>query len=187
MVKKHDRKKINSILKKIYYELSAAGAFLGTDKLYRVIKCKGITNIGKHSIRKWLRKQDDYSLQKPVRQSFKKAKVVVAGIDDQFDADLADVSNISNENDDIKYILFVIDIFSKYLWIEPLKNKTAKEVVKEFKHIFDQGRKCKKIRTDNGKEFTSNVTRTYFKNEGVYYFTSQNSSTKTLRHASYKR
>ena len=108
----------------------------------------------------------------------KKAKVVVAGIDDQFDADLADVSNISNENGDIKYLLFVIDIFSKYLWIEPLKNKTAKEVVKGFKHIFDQEIKFKKIRTDNGKEFTSNVTRTYFKNEGDYYFTTKNSSIK---------
>jgi hypothetical protein len=54
------------------------------------------------------------------------------------------VSKIDKENDGVKYLLFVIDIFSKYLWVEPLKFKTAKEVVKGFQHIFDKGRKCKK-------------------------------------------
>jgi len=54
------------------------------------------------------------------------------------------VSNIAKENHGVKYLLFVIGIFSKYMWVEPLKNKTAKEVVKGFQHIFDKGRKCKK-------------------------------------------
>lgn len=178
MVKKLEQKKIDSILKKIYCDLSTAGSYLGPDKLYTVLKNKGITNIGKHTVRKWLQNQDNYSLQKPVRQSFKKARVVVAGIDDQFDADLADVSNISHENDGVKYLLVVIDIFSKYLWIQPLKNKTAHEVVKGFKHIFDGGRTCKKLRTDNGSEIISKVTRAYLKREGIYYFTTQNSNTK---------
>jgi hypothetical protein len=43
------------------------------------------------------------------------------------------VSNISKENDGVKYLLFVTDIFSRYLWIEPLKNKTGKEVVNGLK------------------------------------------------------
>ena len=49
MVKKHDHKKIDSILRKIYYDLNATGTFVGPDKIYRVIKSKGIANIGKHS------------------------------------------------------------------------------------------------------------------------------------------
>jgi hypothetical protein len=40
----------------------------------------------------------------------------------------------------VKYLLFVIDIFSKYLWVEPLKRKVAKKVAKGFQHIFDKGR-----------------------------------------------
>ena len=47
--------------------------------------------------------------------------------------DLADTSNISDDNNGITYLLFVIDIFSKYLWVKPLKNKTAKDVVKALK------------------------------------------------------
>jgi len=116
---------INKILENTYFNLSKAGAYVGPDKLYKVLKSKGITHIGKHKVRKWLHNQDDYSLRRELRHSFRKVRVVVSGIDDQFDMDLADVSNISDENDGIKYLLFVIDIFSKYLWVEPLKNKTA--------------------------------------------------------------
>ena len=112
--------------------MAEAGVYLGPDKLHKVLKHRGVHNIGKYTVRKWLQNQDDYSLQKPVRQTFKKTRVVVSGIDDQFDVDLADVSNIAKENDGVKYLLFVIDIFSKYLWVEPLKNKRAKEVVKGF-------------------------------------------------------
>ena len=65
------------------------------------------------------------------------------GVDDQCDADLTDVSSISKENNDVKYIIFVIDDFSKYLWVEYLENKTTKEVVTGFKTIFEKCRKCK--------------------------------------------
>ena len=124
--------------------MSEAGAYLGLDKLYKVLKHPGVHNIGKYTVRKWLQNQNDYSLQKPVRQTFKKTRIAVSGIDNQLDADIADVSNIAKENDDVKYRLFVLDIYSKYLWVAPLKNKTTKEVVKGFQHIFDKGRKCKK-------------------------------------------
>ena len=124
--------------------MSEVGAYLGPDKLYKVLKHRGVHNIGKYTVRKWLQNQNDYSLQKPVRQTFKRTRVVVSGIDNQFDADIADVFNIAKENDDVKKLLFVLDIFSKYLLVEPLKNKTTKEVVKGLQHIFDKGRTCKK-------------------------------------------
>ena len=122
--------------------------------------------------------QDDYSLRRELRHSFRKVRVVVSDIEDQFDMDLSDVSNISNENDGITYLLFVIDIFSNYLWVEPLKNKTAKDVVKALNNILNKGRTCKKLRSDNGKELNNIIMKTFLKNEGIYYFTTQNSDTK---------
>jgi IS30 family transposase len=169
---------IDNLLEKIYYNLSKSGSYLGPDKLYKVLKSKGITHIGKNKIWKWLHNQDDYSLRRAFRYSFRKARVVVSGIDGEFDMDLADVSNISNVYDGIKYLLFVIDIFSKYLWVEPLKNKTATEVVNALKTILHKGRQYNKIRSDNGKEFNNNIMKTFLKNEGIYYFTTQNSDTK---------
>lgn len=123
------RNNINQLLEKIYYDLSKAGAYYGPDKLYQVIKSKGITHIGKNTVTKWLQNHDNYSLRKEPRHRFKRARVVVSGIDDQFDMDLADVSNIADENDGIKFLLFVIDIFSKYLWVEPLYSSICGESI----------------------------------------------------------
>ena len=75
--------------------------------------------------------------------------------------------NISNENDGIKYLLFVIDIFSRYLWVEQLKNKTATEVVNTLIQILHKGRQCNKIRSDNGKEFNNKIMNRFLKNEGI--------------------
>jgi hypothetical protein len=54
-----------------------------------------------------------------------------------------------------------------YLLVEPLKNKTAKDVVKALKYILNKCRKCKKLRSDNGKEFNNNIMKTFLKNEGT--------------------
>lgn len=48
-------------------------------------------NISLYQIQKWLKNQDDYSLQRPSRHPRKRARVVVSGIDNQWDADLADM------------------------------------------------------------------------------------------------
>jgi hypothetical protein len=77
MMNKLDQKTVDSILRKIYSNLSSRRAYLGHDKLYRVLKCRSITNIGKHTAIKWLQNQDDYSLQKQVRHTFKRTRVVV--------------------------------------------------------------------------------------------------------------
>jgi uncharacterized protein Yka (UPF0111/DUF47 family) len=92
--------------------------------------------------------------------------------------DLADVSNISNENDSVRYLLFLIGIFSKYLWIEPLKNKTGKDVVKALQNILTKERKCKKLRSDVGKEFNNNTMKPFSKQENIYYLSTLSSDTK---------
>jgi len=172
------RKEIYKYLEKLYYDLSNAGAYTGPSKLYEIIKSRGINDIGLYTIRKWLQSQDNYSLQKPTSKSFKKARVVVNKIDEQYDMDLADVSSLSKNNNGVKFLLIVIDIFSRFLWIQPLKNKTGKDVVTGLKNIFNKGRKCKKIRSDKGSEFVNHVVKTYLKNEDIYFFTTQNSQTK---------
>ena len=55
-------------------------------------------------------------------------KVIVSGPNEQLDVDLEDMQSLSKDNDGIKYLLVAIDVFSRYAWVEPLKNKTAKEV-----------------------------------------------------------
>ena len=54
------------------------------------------------------------SLQRPLRRKFKRNRVISKGIDDQWDADLMDMTKFSKDNDGYSYILVVIDIFSKF-------------------------------------------------------------------------
>ena len=55
-------------------------------------------------------------------------------------------------NRGIKYLLAVIDVFSKYGWLIPLKDKTGKSVASALKTIFEE-RKPEKMWVDKGKEF----------------------------------
>ena len=91
-------------------------------------------------------------LHKPVRRKFNKRRVIVNGIDKILAADLADMKAFSKENDGFTFILLVIDIFSKYGWMMPLKNKEGKTVATALKKIFKE-RKPEKMWVDKGKEF----------------------------------
>ena len=66
-----------------------------------------------------------------------------------------------HENDGYKYLLVVIDIFSRYGWVQPLKDKSSNEVVKAFDKILTEGRKPKHLCTDAGREFTNNSFQEY--------------------------
>ena len=78
---------------------------------------------------------------------------MVSGIDKIWAADLADMQALSEENEGYKFLLLVIDTFSKYGWIVPLKNKKGETMVKAFKTIFEEGRTPGKLWTDKGTEF----------------------------------
>lgn len=57
------------------------------------------------------------------RRGFKRRRVIAQGIDYQWEADLADVQNLSESNNGIKYLLVIVDVFSRFLWVRPLRDK----------------------------------------------------------------
>ena len=79
-------------------------------------------------------------------------KTVVAGIDTQWQADLADLSKLSKSNDKHRYLLCIIDVFSKYAWVVPIKDKTGITLVIAFKIVLKSGRCPKSSQTDKGTE-----------------------------------
>ena len=93
-------------------------------------------------------------LHKPVTRKFRKRRVVVNGIDEIWTADLVDMQAFAEYNDGVKYLLTVIDVFSKYGWIVPMKDKSGKSTANGLTKIFtNSGRKPGKIWVDKGKEF----------------------------------
>ena len=157
-------------LKSIYFDPSHPASFGGPDRLYQIVKKEGKYKISRSKIKKWIQKQESYSRNKGVKRTFQRGKVIVAGIDYQFDADLASLIYYADDNDRYKYLLVVIDIFSRYGWVQPLKDKTAKEIVSAFDKILKEGRIPKHFRTDAAKDFTSERFQNYAESKNIIHF-----------------
>lgn len=79
-------------LAKIYYDPVNAGSFFGPEKFYRYVRQGEKYVLSKYKIRKWLQRQEAYSLQRGARRRFRKNEVIALGIDDQWDVDLIEIS-----------------------------------------------------------------------------------------------
>ena len=134
-----------------YYDVKAPGSYGGIDALYRLMKQRG-ENVTRKQVANWLAEQETYGLHKPVRRRFARRKIYSRGIDYLWQADLVDMSHLVEENDGYRYLLTVIDVFSKQAWVKKLKKKDGKSVTDAFNEIFVT-RKPVKLQTDKGKEF----------------------------------
>lgn len=97
-----------------------------------------------------------------VQRKFKRRHIITDSIDTIWDGDLQDVRNISKYNDGIQYILVLQDIFSRFLFTAPLKQKTAAEVIKGLRS------KPKVLRTNKGSEFKNKWVKSFLKKEEVH-------------------
>ena len=156
------------------YETPAVpGSFQGPQKVYISAKRDGVVTT-KQEVENALQGQDSYTLNRAVIRKIPRNRVVVQGIDSQFDSDLADCALLSDKNDGYKYLLIMIDIFSRYAWVRPLKTKYAKEVVTAMQSIFMEGRKPAVLRTDGGREYNNKIVKTYLNSKGVHHFRTYN-------------
>uniref|UniRef100_A0A023F138 Integrase catalytic domain-containing protein n=1 Tax=Triatoma infestans TaxID=30076 RepID=A0A023F138_TRIIF len=93
-------------------------------------------------------------LHKSARVHYPRRRIILKGIDDLWQLDLIEMIPYARQNNGYKYILAVIDCFSKYAWVEPVKSKSAQDVTRAMENILSlSGRIPKNIQTDNGKEF----------------------------------
>lgn len=163
-----DRVQKKTILSQCYYNDKNPSSFRGPRELYLVLQKKYPGLFTLPFIRKWLNYQDSYSLLKEPRHCSKNAKVMVTSIDEQYDADLISVENLKKYYDGVRFLWFIIDIFSPYLQVKPQHDKSA-----AFKEVFTQRRPLK-VRSDAGPEFNNKYLKKYLKDNDVYYFTTQN-------------
>ena len=153
-----------------YYNLSAPASYGGLSKF----KPKGYT---KKEVREWLQSQDTYTLHKPTRRRFTRRRVVVYGIDHQWQADLVDLAKLSY-NKGFKYLMTCIDVLSRYVWVFPLMGKTGKTLKDAFHVIFKSGWRPIRLQIDKGTEFTNRVLQKFLKKHDVHFFTTYNEEIK---------
>jgi transposase InsO family protein len=159
-----------------YYDVRTPGSYGGVNALYRTMKSKD-KSITKKQIVDWLATQDAYTLHKPIRRRFVRRKIYVRNIDYLWQADLVDMSHFADSNDGFRFLLTVIDVLSKYAWVQPLKRKDSKSIIDAFDLIFGE-RRPQKLQTDKGKEFVNAAFQNKLKDYGVQFYTSENEDVK---------
>ena len=92
-------------------------------------------------------------LHKPARRNYTRRNFDVRGLDETWQADLVEMIPYARDNKGYRYLLTIIDIFSKYAWAIPVKRKTGKDVSEAMKSVLVKGRVPKNLQTDRGKEF----------------------------------
>ena len=114
-------------------------------------------------------------LHKPIIRKFKKRKVLSSFTDNIWGVDLADMQLLSKFNKGFRFLLCVIDIFSKYAWVIPLKDKKGISIVNAFQKILkESNRKPNKIWVDKGSEFYNNSFKKWLQDNNIVMYSTSN-------------
>ena len=114
-------------------------------------------------------------LHKPIIRKFENRKVYSTFKDNIWGVDLADMQLLSKYNKGIRFLLCVIDIFSKYAWVVPLKDKKGISIVKAFQSILKQSnRKRIKIWVDRGSEFYNAYFKKWLRDNDIVMYSTHN-------------
>ena len=165
---------LDKALEKIYLNPEDPGSYGGIEKLYRRAKQLRIKGVTRLAVRRYLSGVASYTLHRPARRHFERNKTYVSGIDDQWQADLVDMQTLSRTNHGHKYLLTCIDVFSKFAWVLPVRDKSAATITVAFRALFDAAapRKPRRLQTDKGKEFINSSMKRLMEEKGIQHFTS---------------
>ena len=106
--------------------------------------------------------QFENELHRQIIRKFKRRKVYSSFRDNIWGVDLADMQSLSKYNKGIKYLLCAIDLFSKYAWVVPLKDKRGISIVNAFQKIISK-RKPNKIWVDQNGGFYNKFSKRFLK------------------------
>ena len=107
-------------------------------------------------------------LHKPIIRKFIKRKVYSSSRDNIWGADLADMQLLIKFNKGFRFLLCVIDIYSKYAWVVLLKDKEGVSTVNAFQQILNESnRKPNKIWVDKGSEFYNSCSKKWLRDNNT--------------------
>ena len=115
-------------------------------------------------------------IHKPIIRKFEERKVYSAFKDNIWTVDLADMQLLSRYNKGIRFLLCAIDIFSKYAWVVPLKDKKGISILKSFQIILKQSnsRKPNKIWVDKGSKFYNASFKKWLQDNDIVMYSTHN-------------
>jgi len=168
-------------LRKLYYDPRSPTSYGGRSVLEEALqqKLKNKRNINiPLVVKKWLENQPTYTLHKLPQKNFTRRRVIVGGLNKQWQADLMDLQAFAKINDGMRYVLLALDCFSRKAWARALKNKSGKSVAAAFSDIFKDQNPPSLCQSDLGLEFYNAEVKALFKKHGVKLFSVKNAETK---------
>ena len=147
---------MDELLRSIYYDPEQG--LQGAASLYQKAKQQSIDcaiKITRKAVEEWLKRQETAQVHAP-RKEVKHYFPIKSNYKDHiWQADLMDVSAQAHSNGGVNFLLCVIDIWTRYAWVRPLKSKTSASVNAAFADILSEGRTPAVLMSDNGSEFIS--------------------------------
>lgn len=138
-------------LKELYYSTSSPAGLRSRKKLSEAAKKEGISQ---RDVDAFLLKQATYTSFKPARTRFRSGFYNLFGSYKLAEVDLMDVTQFSRFNNNIKYLFVLIDVFSKRLFVKPLKSKTSAETARALRAILSENKiTFETIQADMGSEW----------------------------------
>ena len=157
-------------LKRLYQDPKFSGSFTGQDRFYKaqVRELRG-ESVSKGTVKKKLSAIDSYTLHKPVRRPKLYRRIITKGIDYLYQCDLVDMSAFHQENDGYKWIITIIDTFSKKAWAFKMRRKSGSSIV-EVMTPFLRINTPQKIQFDQGTEFYNKLFLNLLKKHKVHHY-----------------
>lgn len=163
---------IEKLLGETYYNTKHPAALGGVKKLK-----KFFPGTKKTVLQKWLREQEAYTIHKPAKKRFPRQKTIVAAPNQLYQADLLDVSKHTKENNNVKYLLTVIDVFSKYAFVRPLTSKAGEGVARALSFIHNE-KPFRQLQTDKGTEFYNSYVKSFLEKHNIKHYSTENNTIK---------
>ena len=188
-VKKWEKKssEIDSFLQEIYYDTRNPASFSSVEKLHKYIKSNTDKKISKKDIKIWLSKQESYTAHRPVRRRFKRPRVLAFYKNYQWDTDTTNMAKYKKQNDGYGYFAVFIDIFTQFLYTQPMKTLTGQEMVTVLKNFFQKSHYQPHIlRSDQGSEYVNKEVANFLKRQKVkhiytFYETKANYAERVIK------
>lgn len=110
-------------------------------------------------------------LHRAARRHYARRRVITKGLDDLHQADLVEMGQYADVNSGYKYMLTIIDVYSKFAWARPLKSKTGKEVCAVIRELYATSKRTPhNLQTDKGTEFYNAPFRKWAKANRVNHY-----------------
>lgn len=115
----------------------------------------------------------NYTLHKTIHRKFPRNKYTLSNFNELWH--LSDMKTYSKYNDGFNYVLCVFDVFSKYAYVRPMKQKNSESIKKMFWKFFNEADTTPtNLQSDKGTEFIAKDVQLYFKRKNINYYTTYN-------------